>query len=214
MSVPVSAPTRTTASTSLIRALLRRPTTVIALAWVLVVVVLAFFGNTLAPYAPNAIDITHALRFPSAEHLLGTDALGRDVLSRLMGGTFISLLGAVEALVVFLVIGTLGGLAAGYFGGLTDTVISRIVDVILGIPGVIILLVVLSVFVDNQDVAMLTLGFLSAPALIRVVRAATLAVREELYIDAARVFGISPLRILARHVLPRISSVILVQIAI
>ena len=214
MSVPISTPTRARTSNSLFASLLGRPTTIIAAAWVLVVLFLAFFGNALAPYPPNATDVIHALQLPSAQHLLGTDALGRDVLSRVMGGTFISLLGAVEALVVFLVIGTVFGLVAGYFGGAADTIISRIVDVIFGIPGVIILLVVLSVFVDNQDVAMFTLGFLSAPSLVRVVRAATLAVREELYIDAAKVFGISPIRILARHILPRISSVILVQLAI
>ncbi len=214
MTVPITAPTRARTNNSLVRALIRRPTTVVAAVWVLIVLVLAFFGSDLAPYPPNATDVLRVLQLPNAQHLLGTDALGRDVLSRLMTGTFISLLGAVEALLVFVVLGTVFGLVAGYFGGVADTIISRVVDVIFGIPGVIILLVVLSVFVDNQNVAMFTLGFLSAPSLVRVVRAATLAVREELYIDAAKVFGISPIRIVARHVLPRVSSVILVQIAV
>jgi peptide/nickel transport system permease protein len=148
---------------------------------------------------------------PSVHHLLGTDELGRDVLSRLMYGGRRSLLSVVEGAATALIVGVPFGLAAGYLGGWTDRILLRIVDMMLAIPAIIMIMVVLAVLPHNENIAMVAFGILGAPGLMRVVRSVTLQVREELYIKAARVSGLSHLSIVARHVLPRIRGPVIVQ---
>jgi peptide/nickel transport system permease protein len=137
--------------------------------------------------------------------------LGRDVLERLLVGTQVSLIGVVEGLVVALALGVPLGLAAGYFGGWLDRAVSWLAELSFSMPSMIIILLVLSVFPPTMLTAMVTLGILVAPAIMRVVRSATLPVREELYISAARVAGLSRVYIISRHVLPRIAGVVIVQ---
>lgn len=148
---------------------------------------------------------------PSWAHLLGTDTLGRDVLNRLLVGTRVTLIGVAESLVVVLALGVPFGLAAGYFGGWLDRVVSRLADLAFSLPAIIVILVVLSVFPESMLAGMVTFGILASPALMRVVRSAVLPVREELYIAAARVSGLSRRYIVTRHVLPRISGAVIVQ---
>jgi peptide/nickel transport system permease protein len=196
---------------SALRAPLRRPIAIGAVCFIAALVVVSVAAPLLAPYDPRAQDLTRVLSGPSAHNLLGTDALGRDVLSRILYGGRRSLLSIVEALAVVLALGVPLGLAAGYVGGWTDRILSRFAEVLLAIPGIILVLVVLAVIPHNEDAAMVTFGILGAPAVLRVIRGASLRVREDLYVAAARVSGLSHLRIVTRHILPRVSGPIIIQ---
>jgi peptide/nickel transport system permease protein len=193
------------------RSVLRRPLAVAAAVYLLAVIVAAVAAPVLAPYNPTQIDLAHVLSGPSGLHLLGTDSLGRDVLSRLMYGGRVSLLGVAVAVGTFLVLGVPAGLVAGFTGGWTDRVTSWVIDVMMAIPVIITLLVVLSVVGSNETAAMITVGVLTAPGLARVVRGTTLAVRQELYVTAARVAGLPSWRIITGQVLPRVTGPIIVQ---
>jgi peptide/nickel transport system permease protein len=150
-------------------------------------------------------------QYPNADHWLGTDGLGRDILQRILVGARITLLGVCQALAVALMLGVPAGLIAGYAGGRLDRAISWFTDLLFSLPGIIIVLVVLAVFPQSMAAAMVTLGALLAPGLIRVVRSAVLPVKEELYIAAARVAGLNQPYIVFRHVLPRVAGPIIVQ---
>jgi peptide/nickel transport system ATP-binding protein/peptide/nickel transport system permease protein len=162
----------------------------------------------------GAGDLLHVQEGPSREHLLGTDTLGRDVLNRILVGTRLTMVGVAEALLVALAIGVPLGLAAGYLGGRFDRTTGWLSDVVFSIPYLIVVLVVVSVFPRSLFATMVTLGVLSAPGIARIVRGATLPVRDELYVAAARVSGLSRPYIIRRHIVPRISGVIIVQAAL
>ena len=151
---------------------------------------------------------------PSNTHWLGSDTLGRDLLSQLLYSIRPSLVATFEALVVFLSFGVTFGIIAGYLGGAADAVISRVVELMQSIPAIIMILVVLGVFPDSVLAAMVALGVLASAGLVRVVRGSTLAVREELFVTAARVSGIRPVRIMRTHVLRRILGPILAQASV
>ncbi len=198
----------------LLRDFSRRPLGVIAAAFLAVVIVATCLARVIAPYDPLKQDLLHSLALPSASHLLGTDKLGRDVLSRLLWGGQVSLLGLVEALAVAFVIGLTLGLIAGYIGRVVDNVISRVTEVVMAIPGIVILLMVYSATNNNQHAGMIVLGVLSAPTLIRVTRGAAQAVREETFVAASRVTGMGRALIMLRHVLPNIWGPIIVNTAV
>ncbi|MGI5241847.1 dipeptide/oligopeptide/nickel ABC transporter permease/ATP-binding protein [Dactylosporangium sp. CA-139066] len=168
----------------------------------------------LAPADPEEQDLGAALAGPSAAHWLGTDRLGRDVLSRLLHGGQVTLVSVVEAVAVFVVLGVTLGVTAGYLGGWADRVISWLADLLLALPGIIMLLMVLAVFPGNTAATMVVLGVISAPMLLRVTRGVTMSVKQELYVRAARLSGLGEVRIMTRHVLPRLTGPILVQVAL
>jgi peptide/nickel transport system permease protein len=194
-----------------VKALVRRPLFDLAVAWLLIVILLAIFAPLIAPYGPTENDLLNSLSGPTSRHWLGTDTLGRDTLSRIMFGAPVTLFGILEALATYIILGTLVGIVAGYAGKWVDEALGRLGDLLLALPVMIVLLCILSVFTNNQTAAMFALGALAAPGLARVARAATLATRKELYIDAAKVSGLRSIQILGRHVLPRISSAVIVQ---
>jgi peptide/nickel transport system permease protein len=159
----------------------------------------------------NAGDLSVTGQGPSTAHLLGTDSLGRDVLERLLVGTEPTLIGVLQALVVALALAVPIGLAAGYRGGWLDRVVGWLADLILSLPGIVIVIVVLAVFPGSTLAAMVTLGVLASPGLMRVIRSVTLPLRKELYIQAAHTAGLRAPYILRRHILPRIAGTIVVQ---
>jgi peptide/nickel transport system permease protein len=193
------------------RRLVQRPLAVAALGFLAVVILAAILAPLVSPYDPNGIDLTNVLSGPTWEHPLGTDDLGRDVLSRLIYGGRVTLLGAALGVAVALVVGVSGGLAAGYRGGSLDRIVTRLADMALAIPAIMLLLVVLSVFGRNEAVAMIAFGLVVSPSVMRIVRSATLAVRNEQFVDAARVLGLPHRQIVSRHILPRVSGTIIVQ---
>ena len=184
-----------------------------ALSLVVLVVILgaALLAPWLAPHDPTAQNFDQMLNGPAAAHWLGTDELGRDVFSRLMHGGAKSLYAALLAVAVALVIGVPLGLIAGFVGGWTDTLISRVIDTFLSFPAIILAVAVTGAMGIGLTNAMFSVGLVFAPQIARLIRARTLVVRQELYVDAARCFGASPLRLLLRHVLPNAIQPVIVQ---
>lgn len=171
----------------------------------------ALLAPWVAPYDPAHQDLEHMLEGPSAAHWLGTDDLGRDVLSRLIHGGANSLYAALLAVSVALLIGIPLGLTAGFVGGWTDVAISRLIDTFLSFPAIILAVAVTGAMGIGLTNAMFSVGLVFAPQIARLIRARTLVVRQELYVDAARCFGASPLRLLGRHVLPNAIQPVIVQ---
>jgi peptide/nickel transport system permease protein len=199
---------------SFVRRFMSMPVGVGAATFLLLLVLACAAAPLIAPDSPAAQDLTNVLSGPSAHHLLGTDTLGRDVLSRLLYGGRRSLLSVAEGLAVVLALGVPLGLAAGYRGGGADRTLSRGAEMVMAIPPIIIILVVLAVVPGNENAAMLVFGLLGAPSMLRVVRGATLKVREEPYVTAGRLTGLSPMQVVRRHVLPRVAGPIIVQASI
>ncbi|HWI31985.1 MAG TPA: dipeptide/oligopeptide/nickel ABC transporter permease/ATP-binding protein [Microbacterium sp.] len=196
----------------------RRPTVnplaAVAALIIITVTILVALAEWIAPYDPLQQDLTAILQLPSAAHWLGTDTLGRDTLSRLLFGGQPALTGALTALVIFALIGIVFGILAGYLGGWVDRAVSTVVDLMMSLPGIIIVLAVLAVFSQNLYAAMITAGIIAAGSLVRVVRSSVLAIREELYVAAARISGIGPARIMGRHILPGLVGPVSVQLAL
>lgn len=203
-------------SPRLLRRVLRRPLARICIAYLVVIAAIAVVAPMVLPHVAtqNAGDLLTARSGPSADHLLGTDTLGRDVLQRLLVGTRVTIEGVCEALLVALVLGVPLGLAAGFLGGWVDRFVGWLADLTFSMPGIIVVIVVLTVVSGSMLAGMVAFGVLAAPGLMRVVRAATLPVREELYVAAARVSGLSTPYIIRRHVLPRIAGPLVVQAAL
>ena len=174
----------------------------------------ALFAAKIAPYDPLDQDLLGVKQWPSHEHWLGTDALGRDVLSMLIYGGAPTLIGVVQAVVVAGGIGIGLGVTSGYYGGRFDAVVNQIVDLVLSLPTIVVLLAVLAVFHHNMLAAMVTVGLLGSASMTRVIRSVALGVRHELYIEAARIGGLSDAAIMTRHVIPRILGPVLVQISL
>jgi peptide/nickel transport system permease protein len=210
---PTAVPPPAAAGQQFASRLLHRPLAVASCGYLAALVVVAIFAPIVLPgvarqHAGNLFAVGQG---PSLDHLLGTDSLGRDVLDRLLVGTRVTLVGVGEALVVTLLLGVPLGLAAGFLGGRVDRAVTWLVDLSFSIPGFVIVIVVLSVFSESMLAGMVTFGVLVSPVLMRVVRSATLPMRDEQYVDAARVAGLSKAYIVTRHVLPRIEGVVIIQ---
>lgn len=183
---------------------------------ILAIMVLAGLASLagLAPDNPNAQNPAATLHGPSAAHLFGTDQFGRDVLSRVMAGTVLSLQTALLAVAICAVLGTLGGVAAGYFGGLISGVVTSVADLIFAIPSVLLALAIVSGLGPGWQNTGVAVGISYTPIFIRVVRGPVLAIRNADYVKAARVLGFSRRRILFRHVLPGVGGILAVQVTL
>jgi peptide/nickel transport system permease protein len=193
------------------RRLARRPFAIAGFVVALTFALVAVFAPWVAPYSPSEVDFTAILAQPSREHLLGTDELGRDILSRIIWGARASMQAGVLATLLAMVIATPIGLVAGYYRGWIDPVISRLTDVLLAFPFLILavgLAVILGPSLLNATIA---LGVAAVPGLIRVARGETLALREEDYVRAAVANGAGDGRIIFRHIVPNMASTLLVQ---
>lgn len=209
LDVPV-APVRV----SLRRRLLRRPLGLASLIFLVLLGVIAIIGPAIAPQDPNYADIRNVLAPPSAEHILGTDGSGRDVLSRLLAATQTTVAAALLALAVALILGVISGLIAGYYQGWFNSTATWVTELNMALPGIVVLLAARAVLGPSVWISMFIFGILLAPAFYRLVYASVTAVRSELYVDAARVSGLSDSRIIARHVLSVVRAPIIIQAAI
>jgi peptide/nickel transport system permease protein len=174
-----------------------------------VLIFLAIFGPDVAPYSPNRIDFPY-LEAPSLSHPLGTDNLFRDQFSRVIYGARNSLGIGFSAIAVSIVLGVALGITSGYLGGITDTLVSGFNNVLFSYPSLVLVIFLVTVFGRDFAVISVAIGLILAPYTIRVVRAATLAVRNLPYIEAARSVGCSPLRIMYRHILPNVMPYVIV----
>lgn len=185
----------------------------ISIAYLLLLVALSVVAPWIAPYSPTALG-PDMMQEPTAAHLLGTDDLGRDVLSRLIYGAPATLYASVLAVSIATLIGAPVGFIAGYFGGWVDTVFSRLIDTVLSFPGIVLAIGVTGALGIGLTNGMIAVGLVFSPMLARLARAQTLLVKNELYVDAARCFGASTRRILWRHIVPNAVQPIIVQISL
>lgn len=206
-------PTRTRMLTAVVGRVVRSKSGLVVLAYLVLLTCVALLAPVISPHSPREQDLMNAFApIFSADHLLGTDHLGRDVLSRLMHASRIALVAPLIAVGLAITVGIPLGLASGYIGGWLDTVSSRIADSLLALPGIVLALALVGVLGPNLTNAMIAVGIGFTPLVFRMVRGATLDARSELYIDAARVSGSGPLRIMLTHVLPNIRGPLFVQI--
>ena len=197
----------------LVRRLFRDPTAIVALTWLVVVAAVAVLAPLLTSQSPTDSNIIDALAPMGGDHLLGTDGVGRDVWAQLVFGARTSLVGALIVVAVSLAVGLPAGLVAGYYRGWFDGVSSWLANLLMAQPAIIILLVVLTQFGRNTALAMLVFGFIIAPGVFRLVRSSVVAVREELFVDAARVSGLGDARIVRRHILPVVVAPTVIQMS-
>ena len=194
-----------------VRATIRRPTVIVSLVWLVMLAVATSIPSVFSPHDPQQQNLRGIYELPSSTHLLGTDNLGRDILSRLIHGGGGALQGAVLAVAVSLLIGVTIGLLAGYFGGRIDNAVVFYTNVLLSLPGFIIIVTVSFVTDNNITLVMIALGVVFSGAMGRLVRGSTQATRNLLYVDSARVSGMSTSRILTRHIFPNITGPLIVQ---
>jgi peptide/nickel transport system permease protein len=196
-----------------LRAFLSIPQAMAGTVLLVLLLALTIIGPFVAPYPPNAISDTPVLG-PSGKHWLGTDTLGRDILSRVLNGGGSVILLPLLAVGLAMVIAVVVGLLSGYLGGWVDAVVTRVVDVVLAIPSYLIVLVVVTAFGAGSTIVVLTVAVVYAPYIIRVLRAATLAVSPLDFVLAARARGEGIRWVVFREILPNIGPTLLVEIAL
>jgi peptide/nickel transport system permease protein len=178
---------------------------------VLLFVAIAILAPLISPYPPNEGDLTKRLNPPNQEHLLGTDPLGRDLLSRVIYGARISLQIQVVAVSIAMVIGTLLGMVGGYYGGKLDHLIMRLMDILLAFPGIFLAISIIAVLGPGLVNLMLAAGIYSIPQFARIVRGSVLSLKEKEFIEAARAVGENDSNILFRYLLPNSIAPIIIQ---
>lgn len=196
---------------ALVRRSFRHGGLVFSLTVLACVVTAALFANLVAPYDPLAIDPGNILASPSAAHLLGTDEIGRDILSRLIFGARVSLSVAAAAVAVACLVGVPVGIAASYAGGRVETLVMRTIDVFVSLPEIFVAIVVLAFMSGGLGTLVLTIGLLYFPQFARVAHAVTAGIKAREYVLAAVSLGAGPVRIACYEVLPNMLSVIVVQ---
>lgn len=193
------------------RSLIANRAAMVSLFFIAFLVFIAVFGPYLTPYNPIETHMANALKYPSAQHWFGTDQLGMDIFSRVIAGTRVSLTVGLLAVSIALTTGVILGAIAGYSGGWVDTVIMRVMDMMLAIPSILLAITLMAALGKGIDKAVIAIGLVSIPEYARIVRGSILSIKENDYIAAARVVGNSNFRIIFRHILPNALSVIIVR---
>lgn len=175
---------------------------------------LAVFGPLIAPYDPLAQDLSRTFLQPSLQHPFGTDHLGRDIFSRVLYGSRISLIIGITVTIILFIIGTTLGLISGFFGGKVDEIIMRITDMIMAFPSLILAMAVAAALGPSLFNTMITIAFVGWPRYARLARVTCLQVKEEAYIEAARAIGASNRRLIFNHILPMVISPLIIQATI
>lgn len=174
-------------------------------------IVVSIVGPYFTPYEPNAQDVVNKLQPPSADHWFGTDHHGRDIFSRIIHGMSLTLYVGFSSVILGATVGIVLGILAGYYGGRTDSIIMRVMDVLLAFPGILLALAIVSVLGGSTRNVIIAVAVFSIPVFARIVRGSTLETRKLEYVDAVRALGASDFRIIFKHILPNVSSPIIVQ---
>ena len=198
------------------RRLKKNKMAMIGLAIVILLVLMAIFADVLFDYNDVVIKQNTAIRLqgPSAEHWLGTDEFGRDILARLVHGARISLLVGVVAVSIALVIGGTLGAVSGFYGGTVDMVISRLMDVLLAVPSLLLSITIVSALGPSIINLMIAIAVSSVPGYARIVRSSVMTVRDSEYVEAARSIGANDAQIIASHIIPNCMAPIIVQVSL
>lgn len=179
---------------------------------IVILVLIAAFANVIAPYEVDAQDLANKFMKPSAKHIFGTDEFGRDIFSRIVYGSRYSLMIGAVAATLSAVIGMLVGSLAGFYGGKTDNLLMRLIDIMLAIPSTLLGISIVAALGNGIRNVIIAVAIGAVPAYARIVRASILSVKEQEYIEAARSIGASDFRIIMKHILPNCLAPIIVQI--
>lgn len=207
---PLAEPRHRTWFRETLSRLLKNKGAVAGLVILLAMSIIVIFAPVFAPYDPIQADTSNTLTGPSFAHLLGTDTIGRDVLSRIIFGGRLSLLIGVLAIAIACGIGLPIGMIAGYYGSWVDRVISRLIDVMLAFPGILLALAVVAVLGSSVLNVTIAVGISLIPGFVRLVRSSYLSAKENVYVEAARVIGVGDWRIMVRHILPNVVASVMV----
>lgn len=188
----------------------RKPLGAVSLVVVVTLIAVAALANVIAPYDPTAPHYTALLKGPSARFLMGTDQMGRDVLSRIIFGSRISLYVGFVSVTFGVLHGAFWGAISGYFGGKVDQIIQRVMDALMAIPFLVLAMTIVAILGSSTRNVILALAIVFTPTTNRVVRGTVLAAKENVYVDAAKVIGCRHWRIVTRHILPNVFAPILV----
>ncbi|MGM0779510.1 MAG: nickel transporter permease [Bacillota bacterium] len=208
---PVPVSKRKAKGADLAKALIKNKMSLVGGSIVLIYIILAVLAPLISPYDPYEIDLVNKLQPPSSDHIMGTDDKGRDIFSRILYGSQLSLAVGFVSVFIGALFGIVLGIISGYYGGWVDTIIMRFIDVLLAFPGLLLALAIVSALGPSLINVMIAVGVFSIPTFARIVRGSTLSVKKMEYIDAIRVLGASDLKIIFVHILPNILSPIIVQ---
>ncbi len=195
----------------MVRKFKRQKNAVVALFFVIFLLIVALVGEYFVPFGINEYDYSAILEGPSMAHWFGTDEFGRDLFSRIVCGTRISLAVGLSAVTVGAVCGTFLGLLGGYYGGIVDSVVMRICDTLFAFPGIILAIAIVAILGSGLGNVVIAVAVFSTPTFARLVRSRTLALKHSVFVQAARNLGASDARILFRHILPGAVPEIIVQ---
>jgi peptide/nickel transport system permease protein len=204
-------PEKTSQAAEVWRRLKRNRAAIVGGVIVAVFVLVALLAPLIAPFPPNEGDLGKRLQPPGRENLLGTDALGRDMLSRVIYGARISLQIQVVAVLIALVLGTILGMVGGYYSGFVDNLLMRVMDILLAFPGIFLAIAIIAVLGPGLVNLMLAAGIYSVPQFARIVRGSVLSLKEKEFVEAARAAGESDFSILFRYLLPNSMAPIIIQ---
>lgn len=184
---------------------------VVGLVIIALYVIMAILAPAIAPYSPYEMVPENRLEAPSGNHLFGTDHFGRDVFSRTLYGTRISLKVSLLSVTIALMGGLVLGMTAGYFGGVADMVISRLIEILFSFPDIVLALIVMAILGPSMTNLMIAIGVVYTPIFARIARGAVLEVRNALYIEASQSLGAGTLRLILVHILPNILAPVIIQ---
>ncbi|MDR1704892.1 MAG: ABC transporter permease subunit [Clostridiales bacterium] len=189
----------------------RRKTAIIALIFILMMFFIAVFGASLAPYDPKTYEYSNTLQPPSSAHLFGTDEFGRDIYSRILAGARLSLSVSLSAVTFSAVFGTVLGLISGYIGGLFDNIVMRVCDTMFAFPDIILAIAIVAILGPGLQNVIIAVAVFGIPSFARIMRGAMLALKQSLYVEAARSIGVKSSRIIFVHIFPGAFSTMLVN---
>ena len=185
--------------------------TLVGIAILLLIVLLAILVPFLSPYDPNKVELVNKFQPPSASHWFGTDEVGRDIFTRIFYGAILSLGLGILIIFVAALIGIIIGSISGYIGGIVDTIIMRLVDMVLAFPSLILAMSLAAVLGPNIQNAMLAIAIVKVPVYIRLARAESLSLKEKLFVKSAETFGINKMLIIIKHIIPNAISPVIIQ---
>lgn len=183
----------------------------VGLYFIIFLVIIAVFADFIAPFGMRTQDLSNTLQKPGGAHLFGTDDLGRDVLSRIIYGTRISLFIGVSSMTIALLIGTFFGVLAGYYGKRVDQIIMRLTDMLLSIPSILLAIALVASFGSSLQNLIFAIGVGNVPIFVRISRSAVMSVKEQQFIEAATATGMNDRKIIMKHIIPNALSPIIVQ---
>jgi peptide/nickel transport system permease protein len=198
----------------MIRTIFGKPSGVFSVVVISVMLLVALTGSLWVPYGVNEIDISRALSAPSALHWFGTDELGRDIFTRTVLASGISMRVSLTSVALALTFGALTGMIAGYFGGFADALLMRIVDVMFAFPVLLLALAIVAILGPGIETAIIAIAVVYTPIFARIARSATVSISQEPFIQSSKVTGASSARILLQHILPNIAAPLIVQTSI